>query len=282
VSDEIAEVFRTFDAQLRPTAEDRERLAAERAAVVTALTRGGAPVLRVIDAGAWAHDTAVRGVSALDLVVVLEGTRPRSAARARDLLGAAGSVAAEGAPGSVGVRLIPAFEVPGPSAESDLVVIPESGGRWVRHRPGARGVLMSRIDDDGALRMLVRFLVAWKHRSAPVVSSYYLETVAIRQALQQRSFSLLWDLCWVWESLAADGLVPVADPSSPGGSRSIRPAASMARAIESQFALERAASSARGAVNAYVDGDLDRAGSYLQALFGEEFPELSGGPEHLL
>lgn len=275
MSDEIAEVFRTFDAQLRATPEDRERLAAERAAVVSALTESGVPVLRVIEAGAWAHDTAVRGTSALDLVVVLDGPRPRSAARARELLGAAAAAARGDDAGTGGVRLTPAFEVPGPSAESDLVVIPDSAGRWVRHRPGARGVLMARIDDDGSLRMLVRLLLAWKYRSAPAISSYYLETVAIRQALQQRSFSPLWDLCWIWESLSTDGLVPVADPSSPGGSRSIRPAASIARAIESQFALERAASSARGAVNAYVDGDLDRVGSYLQALFGEDFPAFS-------
>jgi len=274
VADEIAEVFRAFDAQLRPTAGDRERVAAEKAAVVRALAGSGAPVLRVIETGAWAHDTAVRGLSALDLVVVLDGARPRSAARARDLLGASVTASQRDDTGTGGVRLTPAFEVPGPSAESDLVVIPDSAGRWVRHRPGARGVLLSRIDDDGALRMLVRLLLAWKYRSAPGISSYYLETVAIRQTLQQRSFSPLWDLCWIWESLAADGLVPVADPSSPGGSRSIRPAASIARAIEAQFALERAASSARGAVNASLDGDLDRVGSYLQALFGEQFPPL--------
>ena len=270
MADEIAEAFRAFDAQLRPTPEDHERVAARRAAVVSALTASGARVLRVIDAGAWAHGTAVRQMSALDLVVVLDGPRPRSSARARDLLRSDATMAAHG--GDVRVRLTPAFEVPGPSAESDLLVIPDSAGRWVRHRPGARGVLMSRIDDDGALRMLVRLLLTWKYRSAPGVSSYYLETVAIRQALQQRSFSPLWDLCWIWESLSADGLVPLADPTSTGGGRSIRPAASIARAIESQFALERAASSARGAVNASLDGDVDRTGAYLQALFGDTFP----------
>ncbi len=271
MSDEITDVFQRFDAQLRPTPQDLTLLAARRAAAVAVLMESRAPVLRVVDTGSWAHGTAVRGRSALDLLVVLDGARPRSAARARDLLGAAHEPDA-----STGheVRLTPAYEVAGPSAESDLVVVPDASGRWVRHRPGARGVLLSRIDDDGSIRMLVRLLLAWKYRSAPALSSYYLETVAIRQALQQRSFSPLWDLCWIWEALSVDGLVPVADPATGHVTGAIRPAVSIAQAIESQFPVERAASSARGAVNAYVDGDLDRVGSYLHALFGDEFPAL--------
>jgi hypothetical protein len=54
----------------------------------------------------------------------------------------------------------------------------------------------------------------------------------------------------------------------------VRACATLARAIEAQFPIERAASSARGAIGAYMDGDLDATEAYLRALFGDDFPEL--------
>ncbi|WP_291056927.1 hypothetical protein [Herbiconiux sp.] len=303
--DEIAEAFARFDAGLRPGPDDLVEAHDLRRTVLQALPADGR-VLRTVDAGSYAHGTAVRRHSLVDVMVVLAGARPRGVGRAAELLRTA--LPAEAVPavvatsrvvggdslvieriGAPGIRLIPAFEAApagggvgaGPSARassagpSDTLWVADAAHRWVRHRPAARAVLLDRIDDDGSVRALIRLLLAWKHRQAVPVSSYYLETLAIRQALQQRSFSLLWDVCWIWEALAADGLVPAPDPSSPSQVQAVRPAASIGRALEAQFPIERAASSARSAVNAFMDGDQARTAGFLEALFGPEFPALA-------
>lgn len=304
--DEIAEAFARFDAELRPAPDDLVEAHDLRRTVLQALP-GDGRVLRTVDAGSFAHGTAVRRHSLVDVFVVLAGARPRSAARALDQLrsglpaDAVPAVVAtsrvQGADslvvervGAPGIRLIPAFDAatagsgsgPGAGASarvssdpSDTLWVADASHRWVRHRPAARAVLLDRIDDDGSVRALIRLLLAWKHRQGVPISSYYLGTLAIRQALQQRSFSLLWDVCWIWEALASDGLVPAADPSSPSQVQLVRPAASIGRALEAQFPIERAASSARGAVNAFMDGDQERTAGFLEALFGPEFPAIA-------
>ncbi|WP_440710594.1 hypothetical protein [Herbiconiux sp. YIM B11900] len=299
--DEIAEAFARYDAALRPAPGELVEAHDLRRTVLQALGDDGR-VLHTVDAGSFAHGTAVRLHSLVDVIVVLAGPRPRGVARAVDLLRAA--LPAEAVPsvvatsrvlggdslvveriGAPGIRLIPAFEAAatgaGASARAssagpaDTLWVADAAHRWVRHRPAARAVLLDRIDDDGSVRALIRLLLAWKHRQSVPVSSYYLETLAIRQALQQRSFSLLWDVCWIWEALAADGLVPAPDPSSPSQVQAVRPAASIGRALEAQFPIERAASSARSAVNAFMDGDQARTAGFLEALFGPEFPALA-------
>ncbi|MCS5733685.1 hypothetical protein [Herbiconiux daphne] len=287
--DVIAEAFHAFAEHVRPTAGDVERAQQLRDRVANELMEDAA-VLRVVDTGSFAHGTAVRESSHFDVFVVLRGAKPKSVARSIDVLRAA----AAGAPaalvsasaesvlveqlGAPGIRLIPAYEAAAEAGSSlggsDLLWVPDVARRWVRHRAGARTVLLSRIDDDGSVRALIRLMLVWKHRQDVGISSYYLETAAIRQALQQSSFSLLWDQCWLWERLADDALSPLPDLTSPSQTQSVRAAASLARAIEAQFPLERAASSGRGAVSAYMDGDLDAATAYLRALYGSDFPEL--------
>jgi hypothetical protein len=291
VPDVIAGAFEAFAAQLRPAPDDVEGATRLVARVSEGFMSAGS-VLRLVETGSFAHGTAVRGESLFDVFVVLSGAKPKSLARSLELLRAtlpplpaaiatvrAGSVVLEQV-GAPGVRLIPAYEATGGSGTgsgavtgADLLWVPDVAHRWVRQRPSAREVLLSRID-DGSLRGLVRLLLTWKHRQAIGVSSYYLETAAIRQALQQPSFSLLWDLCWLWEQLATDALMPLPDLTSPSQTQSVRAASSLARVIEAQFPLERAASSGRGAVNAYIDGDLDAVTAYLRALFGADFPAL--------
>jgi hypothetical protein len=287
VPDVIAGAFEAFAAQLRPKPDEVEgatRLVARMAEGF----RSAGSVLRLVETGSYAHGTAVRGESLFDVFVVLSGAKPKSLARSLELLQAtlpalpaaiatlqADSVVLEQV-GAPGVRLIPAYEATGSSAAvtgADLLWVPDVAHRWVRQRPSAREVLLSRID-DGSLRGLVRLLLAWKHRQSIGVSSYYLETAAIRQALQQPSFSPLWDLCWLWEQLATDALMPLPDLTSPSQTQGVRAAGSLARVIEAQFPLERAASSGRGAVNAYIDGDLEAVTAYLRALFGADFPAL--------
>lgn len=300
--DEIDEAFARFDRAQRPGPDDLAEAREFRRIVLQALP-DDAPVLRTVDAGSFAHGTAVRRHSFVDVIVVLAGARPRSVGRAVDVLRHSVPVEAMSAlfanarvlgadsllverVGAPGIRLIPAYEAAAAGsgaaarsasmgAPSDVLWVPDAAHRWVRHRPAARSVLLDRIDDDGSVRALIRLLLAWKHRQAVPVSSYYLETLAIRQALQQRSFSLLWDVCWIWEALAAGGLVPAPDPSSPSQVKAVRPAASVGRALEAQFPIERAASSARSAVNAFMDGDEARTGASLEALFGPEFPALA-------
>lgn len=297
--DQIADALLAFGESARPLAAELEASVQLRNRVADAVATESR-VLRMVDAGSFAHGTAVHG-SLFDVIVVLRGAKPKSLARSLEVLRTVvppdavtaasardDSVMIErvaergvgaGVPGPstvvAGVRLIPAYEVTGDSAHSaDTVWVPDAAHRWVRHRPAARGVLLSRIDDDGSLRALIRLLLAWKHGQEVGVSSYYLETAAVRQALQQRSFSPLWDLCWIWERLSTDALAPVPDVSSPSQIQPVRATATLARALEAQFPIERAASSARGAIGAYMDGDLDAVQAYLRALFGDAFPEL--------
>jgi hypothetical protein len=285
VPEQIADAFLAFEESVRPRAADVEASVRLRNHIADSVVTESR-VLRMIDAGSFAHGTAVRPGSLFDVIVVLRGTRPKSLARSLELLRAAVPVDALSIaefrddslvierPAVTGVRLIPAYEAAGDAGDAATVWVPDAGHRWVRQRPAARAVLLSRIDDDGSVRALIRLLLAWKHRHGLAVSSYYLETVAIAQALQQRSFSLLWDLCWIWERLSTEGLAPVPDLTSPSQTQPVRACASLARALEAQFPIERAASSARGAIGAYVDGDLEATTAYLRALFGDDFPAL--------
>ena len=292
--DEVADALAGFAASLSPSdAEVREGAAVARELVAPLLADGLA--LSAVDAGSYAHGTAVAGSSLFDVIVVLRGSRPRSPAKPLEamLAGLAPAVARAAAvqsdslvvtagaqDGGPSIRLLPAYEhaagggpdAPGTTAAAVWVV--DAARHWVLCRPAARGVLLARIDLDGSVRELVRLLLAWKHRLDVPVSSYYLETVALRQALQQPSFNRLWELCWVWESLTDAGLVPVPDPSSPSLVQPVRAAPRLAGAIEAGYPVERAASSSRGASNAYHEGDAPTASAYLRALFGDGFPEL--------
>jgi hypothetical protein len=291
VADRIIEAFQAFDSGLRPGAEELAAVRSLRGEVAGHLA-GDAAVLGLVDGGSYLNGTAVHGWSVPDLFVLLDAaTRPKPAVRLAalvqavlpaDLLVSArpdGSLLLERI-GTPGLRLIPALEAAGGSASTSddagapAIRVPDAAGRWVPHRPAARSLLLDRLDDDGSVRLGLRLLLAWKHRQAVPVSSYYLETVAVRQALQQRSFSVLWDVCWIWERLRLEGLVRVPDPTAPDGKQAVRAAGSLAGAVEAQFPLERAATSARGAVNAYIDGDTDTATAYLRAVFGDGFPAL--------
>jgi hypothetical protein len=138
---------------------------------------------------------------------------------------------------------------------------------------GARESLLNRID-DGNLRPLIRLVLTWKHRAGVELSSYYLETAVVRQALQQPSFSILWDLCWTLEQLAADDLMNLPDVSSPVPKQTVRAAASLAKRIEAGYPLQAAASAVRGAVNAYLDDDPATVNERLGAVFGPDFPRV--------
>ncbi|RFA19074.1 hypothetical protein B7R25_13260 [Subtercola boreus] len=136
-------------------------------------------------------------------------------------------------------------------------------------RPGAREQLIARIDDgDAHLRTLIRLVLAWKHDNRVPVSSYYLETAVIRQALRQPSFNLLWDLCWLFEQTAQDDLMNLPDLSSPSQVQRVRAADTLGRRIEAQVPLDAAAAHARAAVNAYLDDDRGTVDARLTALFG--------------
>lgn len=302
MADEISIAFQAFDEDLRPGPDDVAPVMALRDEVAFRL-EADPSVLRVVEGGSWLNGTAVRDRSRLDLFVAV-GARARPPARLAgslvpllpgDLLidpQSDGSLVLERL-GTPGLRLIPALESEHPdgageTAGSGELRVPDASGRWVRHRPVARSVLLSRLDGagggsagvgvgvggegGGGVRGLIRLLLAWKHRQAVPISSYYLETLALRQALQQHSFSPLWDACWVWERLRLDGLTRVPDPTSLDGRQGVRATATLAGAVAAQYPVERAATSSRAAVNAYLDGDLETSGAYLRMVFGTDFP----------
>ncbi|MCU1475653.1 MAG: hypothetical protein JWQ64_346 [Subtercola sp.] len=293
---EIESAFRSFDDISRASADERARLLDARGRAVDALA-GDSRILRAVDVGSYRHGTEVGGRSWFDVVVVLAG-KPTSAAKATELVTSAlqrggGSDAVVAAPGfgevsvsgtgvapngavhGPGVRLIPGFEAPlsMSAGGGDVVLVPDAAKRWVVCRVGARETLLNRID-DGNLRPLIRLILAWKHRAGVDVSSYYLETAVITQALQQPSFSILWDLCWTLEQLVADDMMNLTDVSSPLPKQKVRAAASLAKRIEASYPLQAAASAVRAAVNAYLDEDAATVNERLGAVFGPDFPEV--------
>jgi hypothetical protein len=94
----------------------------------------------------------------------------------------------------------------------------------------------------------------------------------LRQALQQRSFDPLWDLCWILEQAVDDDLSALPDPTSPSGHHPVRPAPSLARRIELQYAVEAAARRVRDAVDAYLDDDAEAVTAALRDVLGEDMP----------
>ena len=278
-------VFRDFDSVVRATEAERGELLDLREGVVSSVLASGV-ALAAVDAGSFRRGTEVGGSSHWDVLVVLRTERRLSLAQAvaalRDAVsgqladietGVDSIVARFGAADPTGVRLIPAIDV-GSRAASDAVLVPDATRRWVAARPAARDALLDRIDTDGALRRLIRLTLTWKHRHAVPLSSYWLETAVIRQALQQRSFDPLWDLCWILEQAVDDDLSALPDPTSPTGSQPVRPAPTLARRIEVQYVVEAAARRVRDAVDAYLDDDMETVTTALRSLLGDEVPGL--------
>lgn len=297
---QLEAVFRGFDEMTRATAAERAELEGLRDAVVAALLDSGM-VVAAIDAGSYRRGTEIGGSSHWDVLAVLAPGRRVSLGQALDALRSAvpepvadmvavnGAATAAGAtvstaadsllarrsPADVtGVRIIPAIEA-GTRAASDTVLVPDAARRWVAARPAARDALLDRIDTDGSLRRLVRLVLAWKHRFAVPLSSYWLETAVLRQALQQRSFDPLWDLCWILEQAVDDDLSAIPDPTSPSGRQPVRPAATLARRIELQYVVEAAARRVRDAVDAYLDDDTDGVIAALRDVLGQDVPPLT-------
>ncbi|AXH34957.1 hypothetical protein DVJ78_05625 [Humibacter sp. BT305] len=293
-------VFRGFDEVTRATPAERAELEGLRDAVVAVLLDSGAAVT-ALDVGSYRRGTENGGSSHWDLLAVLAPGRRPSLGQALDVLRsavpdgvadvvpvngaatAAGTTVGAGADSLLvrrtpadmtGVRVIPAIES-GTRAASDTVLLPDAARRWVAARPAARDALLDRIDADGSLRRLIRLVLAWKHRFAVPLSSYWLETAVIRQALQQRSFDPLWDLCWILEQAVDDDLSAIPDPTSPSGRQPVRPAATLARRIELQYVVEAAARRVRDAVDAYLDDDADAVITALRDVLGQDVPPVT-------
>jgi hypothetical protein len=293
-------VFRAFDEVTRATAGERAELEALRDAVVAPLLDSGA-IVAAIDVGSYRRRTEVGGSSHWDVLAVLAPGRRISLGQALDALrsaipelvadvvpvngaataagttvgtGADSLLARRGPAEATGVRIIPAIEA-GTRAASDTVLLPDAARRWVAARPAARDALLDRIDADGAVRRLVRLVLAWKHRFAVPLASYWLETAVLRQALQQRSFDPLWDLCWILEQAVDDDLSAIPDPTSPSGRQPVRPAPTLARRIELQYVVEAAARRVRDAVDAYLDDDTDGVIAALRDVLGQDVPPVT-------
>jgi hypothetical protein len=279
----LDEVFRDLDAVVRATDAERAELRDLRDGVVSSVLASGL-ALTVVDVGSYRRGTEVGGASHWDVLVVLRADRRPSLTQAvaavREAVsdqaadvevGVDSLVARFASADPTGVRLVPALDA-GTRAASDAVLVPDATRRWVAARPAARDALLDRIDADGALRRLIRLALTWKHRHGVPLSSYWLETAVLRQALQQRSFDPLWDLCWILEQAVDDDLSPLPDPTSPSGRQPVRPAPTLARRIELQYVVEAAARRVRDAVDAVLDDDAEAVTAALRDVLGPDVP----------
>lgn len=284
----INEVFEEFLKRLTPTQAQRDAGASHRAAVKAAL-EANLDMRRFYETGSFSHGTGVRGHSDIDALVSIGNTKPGSSYTA--LTWVKDALEARFPNTSVGIRrpavvinfaggyetweVIPGFltcrggknqfiyDIPGPN----------TGAAWIDSAPkehltyvNSCNVTPNKSDAKG----LARLVKAWKYYCNVPVSSFYLEMRCAQYVSRLSHYVHVWDVCQVLESLNSLKLAAMNDPSGLTGR--INACSSDAKATDALSKLNTAAVRARKALDAHKADDPVTAFSYLDLLFGGQFP----------
>jgi len=263
----VDQAFDVFLKRLTPTAAQRDAGASHRASVKAAL-EARLEVSRFLETGSFSHGTGVRNNSDIDLLVSLKGD-PSTPVRIRRP-----AVAVEFGGGYETWEIIPGY-ITGRGGRALVYDVPSPrvGGAWIDSAPDEHLTYVNEANkkpDKGDAKALARLMKAWKYYRNVPVSSFYLEMQAARYVRGIKTYIHVWDLCLLLERLHGNKLAAMNDPSNASGR--IRACSSDSTRADALSKLQRAASRARKALNAYKGSDEGDAFYYLDLLFNGKFP----------
>ena len=284
----VNEGFEELVRRLIPTEAQREAGASHRASVRSAL-EAKFQVNNFFETGSFSHGTGVRNDSDIDALVSIGGDRPDSSATAlswvksalearfprTDVVIRRPAVVIKFAGGYETWEVIPGF-ITGLGAKDHYVYrIPEPGttSDWIYSAPKEHLNYVNESNtkpSKGDAKKLVRLLKAWKYYCNVPVSSFYLEMRAAQYIRKQETYIHVYDLCYLLEELQGHSLADMNDPSEL--TSRFRACSSAANRTDALSKLSTAATRARKALDAYRKDDFDTAFSYLDLLFGDNFP----------
>jgi hypothetical protein len=156
-----------------------------------------------------------------------------------------------------------------------LYDIPGVGGvEWMESAPLEHLSYVNDVNKEAAIaggaKKLARLAKAWKYYNNVPMSSFYLEMRAAQYLSGDKSFVPVCDVCFLFEHLAKISLGPMNDPK--GVTTRFYACSTTAKAEDALSKVNTAATRARKALDAYRADKPAEAFSYLNLLFGGQFP----------
>lgn len=280
----VSQGFDEFLSRLTPLSSELLAATAHRVSVETALKRAMS-VFVVRETGSFHHGTGIRHYSDIDLLVGINELQPTADTAlkwVKDALSASfpativrinrPAVVVEFASGSETWEVIPGFIKS--ATPSSVYDIPSPSTGWIQTAPTEHlnyvNECNSKAGVEGGAKKLARLAKAWKYYCKVPISSFYLEMRAAQYMATQSSFSAVWDICMLLESLNCHQLDTMNDPRGRTGR--FHPCSSDVKKIEALSKLDTAAVRARKALDAHKGNRYDESFLYLNLLFGNHFP----------
>lgn len=279
--------FEVFLERLTPTKAQREAGAGHRASVKAAL-EARLDVKSFRETGSFSHGTGIRGRSDIDALVGL-GNKPDSSYTALTRVKEAlekrfpltpvkirrPAVVIEFGGGYETWEVIPGFMTLRGAKDQYVwdIPAPSAGTAWIDAAPVEHLNYVNECNKKptrGCAKSLARLIKAWKYYCNVPISSFYLEMRAAQHVHGVDTYIHVWDLCLLLEKLDGHKLAAMNDPK--GASGRINACSSDSTRTDALSKLSTAAGRARKALDAYRDDKTDTAFTYLDLLFGGNFP----------
>lgn len=283
--------FDTFVDRLTPTAAQRTAGAIHRASIRNAL-ESRLNVSTFYETGSFSHGTGVRGYSDIDALVSLKDSKPTSSYTALNWVKDAleerfpstpvqirrPAVVVRFAGGYETWEVIPAFMTSRGGKDQYVYDIPApaAGSSWIDSAPKEHLAYVNECNrhaKTGAAKDLARLIKAWKYYRNVPISSFYLEMRCAQHVANIDTYIHVYDVCLVLEKLARHQLAAMTDPR--GATGYVSACSSDANRTDTLSKLDRAATRARNALDAYKEERFQDCFYYLDKLFDGRFPSRS-------
>jgi hypothetical protein len=149
--------------------------------------------------------------------------------------------------------------------------IPDFDDGWMGSSPSAHNAYVRGQDErlGGKLKPLIRLLKAWKFFNNAPITSFYLELRIAKYAETEKSIVYDIDVKNIMRLLSDNGLASIQDPMGISGL--VRACTTQAKKDDALSRLATGLTRAEKAVE-YREKDLDKAFSWWQMFFNNEFP----------
>lgn len=282
----VAQGFDLFLQGLIPTDAQRTAAKTHRSSIESSIKKK-VTVSFFREIGSFSHGTGIRGHADVDLLVCIANAKPSSSDTALGWMSSAlkatfpstpvyvrrPAVMVDFAAGAERWEIVPAF-LKGRSDGTLVYDIPAPGGDWMETAPTEHEAYVTEANQvagaAGGAKKLARLMKAWKYYNNVPVSSFYLEMRAAAHMKEQSSFIPVYDVCWLLEFLHGNGLASMNDPKRVTGR--FNATSSLASAVDSKSKVSTAATRARKALDAHTAGKEEDVFTYLNLLFGYQFP----------